>query len=550
MTLAETLSERLHRLPGGRRVVQAAACIGRAFTPEFIESVLGREATPVTDPLNALVEAEILRARHDGNEQIFEFRHALLQRAAYELMVRADKHALHSAIVVALDGSASTSPILPELKAHHLTAAGRNAEAIPMWLAAGIAAAQRSAHVEAVNNLRNGLGLISDVSDPKARRDMELRLLAALIGSLTATAGSSSPAVSECCRRGLQLVSDGEPTPLVFPFLFGQFTYAMCTGNLKNATEMANLFLSLAERNSYAPGRVIGHRLVGMAFLGAGDALRAKEELAKSIALYLPERDEGTTYLFGQNTQIHSRSMLSLALFCAGLIEDSLRIGTETLRTADTFRHPHSTTIALSYVGGWVFGLCGEADGLAREAQRLIGLSERHRLLAFRTFGAAFYGWALCQKGKFAEGIPLLQRAVDAFESVGYRLSLPGHLANLADAKRRLGRIEEARAHCARAMQVIAEGSDRWLEPEVRRVAAEIAGDIANEDRAAIEQQFRAAAKCARDLGFPVFELRCLNSLQNYVGANGLDADFRRPAKGSFAIRAAQQPRDADLARL
>jgi len=524
LTLAETLSERLDRLSSGRHVVQAAACIGRPFTPEFLGSVLDTDAAQVAEPLDTLVEAEILRSRQDRAERIYEFRHSLLQRAAYESIIQSDRRTLHDRIVTALNASANAAPIIPELIAYHLTAASRFEEAISMWLNAGIMAAQRSAHVEAVENLRKGLALISQISDAKLRREFELRLQAALIGSITATEGSASASLSACCQRGLQLVAEGEPSPLVFPFLFGQFTFTMCTGNTNGAADLAKMFLSLAERNGYAPGRVIGHRLIGMALLGQGDAPNAKEELEKSISLYVAERDEATTYLFGQNTQIHSRSMLSLALFCLGSIDESLRVGIETLQSADTLRHPHSTAISLAYVGGWVLGLSGATDEMAREARRLISLSEQHRLNTFRTFGLAFYGWSQCQRDNFEEGTTVLQQAINDFDAVGYRLSLPGHLANLADAKRRCGKLEEAKALCSRAMQIIAEGSDRWLEPEVRRVEAQVVSDLKFENDDKIELLFRKAVACACDLRFPVFELRCLRSLQQFLGTNHFDS--------------------------
>ena len=43
LTLAEMLSARLDRLPGGRRIVQAAACVGRAFTLSFLAALLGED---------------------------------------------------------------------------------------------------------------------------------------------------------------------------------------------------------------------------------------------------------------------------------------------------------------------------------------------------------------------------------------------------------------------------------------------------------------------------------------------------------------------------
>ncbi len=97
LTLSEMLSERLDRLPGGRRIVQAAACIGRAFTPGFLAALLDEEASALREPLDALVGAEILRRQGDDATE-FEFRHALLRRVAYESILQADRRAWHTRI--------------------------------------------------------------------------------------------------------------------------------------------------------------------------------------------------------------------------------------------------------------------------------------------------------------------------------------------------------------------------------------------------------------------------------------------------------------------
>jgi predicted ATPase len=187
--------------------------------------------------------------------------------------------------------------------------------------------------------------------------------------------------------------------------------------------------------------------------------------------------------------------------------------------------HPHSTAISLAYVGGWVFGLCGATDALAREARRLIALSEQHRLGAFHTFGLAFLGWSECQRGNLDVGVDVLRRAIDAFDAIGYRLSLAGNLANLADAQRQRGELVEAETLCKRALQLLADGSDRWLEPEVRRIEAEIACRLNRESREEIEQLYRNAVGRARALNFPVFEARCLRSLQRFLEGHCPDPD-------------------------
>jgi class 3 adenylate cyclase/predicted ATPase len=523
-TLAEILSERLDRIRGARPIVQAAACIGRAFTSEFLAACLGIEEARVVEPLEALAQAEILRSINTRAEPNYEFRHMLLQRLAQESMLRADRRITHARIAELLQQRAPSELAPPELMAHHLTAAERFEPAVKMWLAAAQNAARRSGHIEAIEHIRRGLGLLNEISDAAVRQRLELNLQALLIGSLSATEGPTSAALADCCRRGLELCRTGGPSPLVFPFLFGQFTYAMCRNRIGEAVQSAQMFLSLAERSRNDPVRVIGLRLLGMALLSDGKAQASKEQLELSVALYSPERDEATTHLFGQNAQVHSQSLLSLTLFCLGQVDEALDVGLRALQAADELRHPHSTAIALAYVGGWVLGLCGATDQQMREARRLIAVSEQHQLGLFRAFGQAFFGWALCQAGNLSQGAAVLQQAIDAFDAIDCRMSLAGHLANLADAKYRMGMLDEANALCARARRMIAEGGDRWLEPEVRRVQAQVAASQKSFDPADVEAMHRAAVACARDLGFPVFELRCLLSLRDFLGPTRSDA--------------------------
>ncbi|MGA7101948.1 MAG: adenylate/guanylate cyclase domain-containing protein, partial [Pseudolabrys sp.] len=359
LTLAAMISERLDRVADGRRVVQAAACIGRPFTADFLAALLQENAGNVIEPLEALIDAEILRSNHEDREARFEFRHALLQRAAYESMVQSARRATHANIVKKLQHDGAAGPFVPELIAYHLTASGQFQEAIKTWLDAGANAARRSAHIEAIEDLRRGLSLLNEISSPELRAKLELGLQAALIASLISTQGPTSPALSECCQRGLALCREGEATPLVFAFLFGQFTFAMCRGRNEDAAPLAQLFLKLATDKSYDSGRVIGYRLCGMTHINAGAASMAKEQLEQSLELYSAERDAAATQLFGQNTQVHSRSLLSIALLCIGQVDEALKVGLDALETADALRHPQSTALARAYVGGWLFGLCG-----------------------------------------------------------------------------------------------------------------------------------------------------------------------------------------------
>ena len=437
LVLAEMLSERLDRRQGARRIVQAAACLGRSFSPQSLAAILDEDVTKLREQLNLLVDAEILQPTRYGVELRYEFRHALLQLTARDSMVERERRGMHARIAEFLE-TAINSHAPPEELAYHLTEAGDFLRAIRRWLEAGLNAARQSTHLEAIDHLRKGLNLLDNVPDPGFRRNLEIGLQVALMSSLAVTQFATSLELSACCERGIQLCREQSENEMVFPFIFGQFTFANCRGRVGEARTLADLFISLAEVNQYDSGLVIGHRLRGMCLLGQGEVREAKTELKLSLALYSEQRDAGSVERFGQNPRVHTQSLLALAMFCLGEVKQALLLGRDTLFAADALREPHSTAIALSYIGGLIFGYCGASKHLAEHARRLNAICDEHKLSGYRPHAMAFLGWAQCQDGDLESGAAKIEAAIKAFDSAEYKLGVSAHLCNLADALRRL----------------------------------------------------------------------------------------------------------------
>ena len=86
------------------------------------------------------------------------FKHALVQDAAYGTLLRETRRQLHSRIAKALeDHFPGTVETQPELIAHHFARAELGENAVRYWLKAGATAVSRSANLEAISHLRNGL---------------------------------------------------------------------------------------------------------------------------------------------------------------------------------------------------------------------------------------------------------------------------------------------------------------------------------------------------------------------------------------------------------
>ncbi len=193
-SLQASLLARLDRLAPVREVAQIGAALGRQFSHELIAAVARTPPGQLDDALAQLVGAELIYRRGAPPDAEYTFKHALVQDAAYDTLLRGRRQQLHAHIAAALeDRFPEIVAAQPVLLAHHCTAAGLTEQAIAYWLAAGRQALARSAAAEAVSLLRRGLALVAALPDTDRRRETELDLQIALGQALTASPCRSWP---------------------------------------------------------------------------------------------------------------------------------------------------------------------------------------------------------------------------------------------------------------------------------------------------------------------------------------------------------------------
>ena len=176
-SLNDSLMARLDRLGAVKEVAQLAATVGREFSYELLEAVASLDATALQEALEKLVESDILHQRGLLPQARYIFRHALIQDAAYQSLLRSTRQQYHKHIAQTLmERFPETKEIQPELLARHYTEAGLIAQAVPCWLQAGQQAGRRSAHVEAISHLTRGLDLSATLPDGPDRVQQELAL--------------------------------------------------------------------------------------------------------------------------------------------------------------------------------------------------------------------------------------------------------------------------------------------------------------------------------------------------------------------------------------
>ena len=187
-TLQQSLTARLDRLGPAREVAQVAAVIGRGFSYQLIRAVAKIEDEALQTALERLAEADILLVQGLPPESEYRFKHALIQDAAYENLLRSRRLALHRRTGEVLrDQFAATAATEPELLAHHFTQAGLTESAVEWWGKAGQRSLAQSALSEGTEQLRRALDQIATLPTTPALRREEIKLQVAFGNALSLT---------------------------------------------------------------------------------------------------------------------------------------------------------------------------------------------------------------------------------------------------------------------------------------------------------------------------------------------------------------------------
>ena len=209
--------------------------------------------------------------------------------------------------------------------AYHFTRAGLTEAAIEWWAKSGHRSLERSAMVEAAEQLTRALDLMATLPDTAALRREQIKLQVALITPLLHVKGFAAPETKAAAERARQLIEQAEALgePPEDPLLLYSVLYSFWVANIVAFNgdvirELAAQFLALAEQQRATVPLMIGHRLMGMSLVGTGAIAEGREHLDRAIALYNPAEHRPLATRFGQDLGVSILSYRSLALWFLG----------------------------------------------------------------------------------------------------------------------------------------------------------------------------------------------------------------------------------------
>jgi tetratricopeptide (TPR) repeat protein len=544
MTLHASLLARLDRLTVARDVVQIAAAIGRRFSYPLLGEVVSLPRERLDEALAELVAAELIWRRGAPPDAEYTFKHALVQDAAYSMLRRGPRRALHGRIAEALE---KDFPDLvntqPELLAHHCNEAGLIEKAATLWGKAGQLSLTRSALKEAASQLARALGLIETAAISPALRQEQIKIQIAFANALMHTKGYAAPETRAALTRARTLVEEaealGEPPEdrlLLLSVLHGFWVASHVAFDGDAVRDLAAEFMTIAKRQKAEFPLVLAHRVMGTSLLFLGDIEGGRTHLDQALTLYNPAAHRPLGTRFGQEAGVAVVSNRPLALWLLGHPDAAMKDADDAIRQARDLGQTATYLYALTRIA-WIHLVVGNYDIALSQMEELAAITGQMEGSYWTAAATMLRGCFLALTGEGRLAIEMITSGIRESRLTGSNLlRMPWYLSCLSDAEISIGQLDDARRYIGEAMEAAVTTKESWQEPDLHRLAGDLARRCA--DREAALAHYETALASAKRQKAKSWELRAATSLARLWSDQGKRRKAREvlaPVYGSFS---------------
>jgi class 3 adenylate cyclase/tetratricopeptide (TPR) repeat protein len=527
-SLRNLLMARLDRLGPAKELAQIGACIGREFSGELLGHVSGKESGRLAAPLETLIAAELV-TRHGGAQSgLYRFKHALIQDAAYDSLLKSTRAKLHGRIAQILEGeSADRVSISPERVAHHHTQAGNLSEAIPLWRQAGTLAVKRVALREAVAHFQKGLTLIHQLPPSPERDRIELTIREPLNAAWTGLRGWAAPEVGENAAAVLRLAERQDDAQSLMLAMWWVWTSTITQGKIADSEQWVERLLARGRADSGIDLRIFGHSTAMVQHFLSGRLSESRVQSDHALELWEPMHANRWIQLTAFDMRTFVEVYACQLIWIMGYPDQAKRLSDGCVAYARSGGHVFNLVWALTF-SAYVFAYRREPETLlerVEEAERLA----REQGLAFISEVSVpqAKGIAELQRGRIPEAIAQLRQGIERWTRTGGNVRIPLIKTALAEALEKSGdsyRALELIQECLKQIEA-PNGQERLWLAEVLRCKASILMDMDRDEEA--ENLLRTAIACAREQKAKSWELRSATTLARLLARKGHPGEAR-----------------------
>jgi class 3 adenylate cyclase/tetratricopeptide (TPR) repeat protein len=502
-TLRASLLARLDRLSStAREISQVGAVLGREFTYDLLKEVTQHRDDDLRAALGQLIDAGLLFGRGLPPEATYLFKHALIQDAAYQALLRSRRRELHGRVARTV---AQSFPQLveaqPEVMARHWTEAGEAELAITAWRTAAGLARTRNGLREAYNSYRQGLLLMGTLPTSVDRDKRELELLTELLQIAWAIKGFIAHDTIELNVRATELAKRNENPNLSVQQMIGLWATSLVAGDFPAAAMTADRLTELAEQEGNAASLGLAHAAQLITRMHRGDLLGAEDYFVRGAKFFNEPSFRETLgfsgYTFGQAGHVAwLLGRADVARYRDGLASGSAPSDAYSLAAAQ-------------YNSAKLHVFLQDPERVATLAEQAIKLCNEHSFSEVRLWAQMTLGWARTRLGFAEDGAALIRESIATACENGARCGLTAALTWLAEANMVAGSISDALATTEEILTFNPE--ERLFWPEAFRLRGELWRKQGYSEQA--EGDLRKAIRLAQEMSARAWELRASLSL-------------------------------------
>ena len=522
LTLRDLLMERLDRFAPVKEISQIGAAIGREFSYELVAAISSLGEDDLLTALQQLTDSGLAFRRGSPPDATYTFKHALVQDAAYDSMLKTRRSMLHGRIAQVIEARfPDTVKQEPELLAHHLTEAGQSAEAIGFWLRAGADGCKSLSFKEAISHLRKGLALVDSLPESAQRRGIELDLRTYLGTAWLALEGWQSAEAWTVLHPAVSLAQDLDRHEALMPVYWGLWVFVLTQGRIEEAKLRADEMLTLADSLDDADLLMTGHRTASVTEFYLGNFESCCRHGERVYELYDDEQHWHIADVVNTDPKTAIGNFASGALWMLGYPDRAVAMSDAKDAHARHRGHPFDLGYALTW-GGQVWDLRGEPNRLLERVEEAEILGRAHRLpFISEVLAQLIKGLAWIRSQRFDEGLPQFREAMERWTAAGGLALLPYYRAVLAEGLAASGEPGEGLALLDLSLEQISRPGwgERSHHAEVLRLRGALRlqmGDLVGAESSYLESLAVAEGQKAKS-----WELRTATSLASLWQSQG-----------------------------
>ena len=522
-SLQASLTARLDRLGSAKRTAGVAAVIGREVPHDLLEAISNKPEDELRHDLETLLDSGLVLRSERGAEEIYMFKHALIQDAAYQMLLRVQRQEIHRDVANALEeifpNRAKTEP---ELLAHHFDAGQEPERAAPLWLRAGQQSLSRSAVAEAFAQAERGLAAVQRIEASHERDSLEVDLQTCLALASMAHRGYAAEETERAYVRARDLLGAFDDDPRHASVLHGLCALFGSLARFHEYLDISAELLERAERANDSTAICAGHRCMAVGYNSRGEFTEAREASRKAVEYFDPDKHRQSAQRFGHDVGVAAKLHLAIATQFLGQGDQAAQLIEDALALAHELNHPN--TLGFAYFWAGFLGLAARDFTATRETSRTLEEVSRE---AANPFWWAFSQW---QSGSvLAAGAKTAVVGVDLIDATAATTTIeyhrPMYLCFQAEGLLNLGQYDEAVELIQQCLRLVNETAECWWEAEIHRLNGEIHRAMGGDGDG--EECFRRALAVARRQAAKPLELRAATSLAGLWRDQGKAAEAR-----------------------